>query len=657
MPQPPEQDYNLYLTTRDPFDPNKLERPPEQRDSTWYIVQFKKPLTFVERNRLCEIYGLRLSDYLPNLSYLELLTPEKWQSLSTDELYRASLLYQPSYKISPDIAEFSDPGADSERRLRAVLFPGANPDKFIDALFALFTSAEAGDLAADKFDTTQFDLINDRPVGGHFQVVFPFVLREDLLGLAGLPEVRWIEVDADINVDCALQIEQTPGGLVQSGAMGNTPIWDKGIQGQGQVIGITDSSINIEHCMFFDAVAVGLDHRKVRGQRQLSFDEHEPHGQRVAALAAGHDPGDTVQRNRGMAWQAKLSLDDLDKLSGRRISLMNALANQDTDGAFIHSNSWHKAAGYTQLASDADTFVWEHEEHLVCGSSGNTGEHRIGGPGSAKNVLCVSASRNHPNHMQLGDGLPGPVNKKDLRLKPDICAPGCRITTAGAVGCERANIGCASSWATPIIAGAAALVRQYYSEGWFPTGAKRAEDKMAHPSAALVKATLLNSTVDMEGVKGYPNYREGWGRVLLTNTLFFAEEGAPKLFVRDISNTAGLRTHESHTYKVTVRDNSRPLKITLVWSDSPGLALAARPLVNNLDLIVTSPDEKTFLGNQIGKDGISVEGGAPDDINNVEMVIRDRKLQGDWIITVFCEAANGRTGTQGYALVITGALG
>jgi hypothetical protein len=160
-------------------------------------------------------------------------------------------------------------------------------------------------------------------------------------------------------------------------------------------------------------------------------------------------------------------------------------------------------------------------------------------------------------------------------------------------------------------------VHQYYLEGWYPTGTKRAENAIAHPSAALVKATLLNSTADMEGVEGYPNYKEGWGLVRLTNTLFFAEEGTRKLFVRDVPNASGLRTRESHTYSVAVRDDSRPLKITLVWSDSPGLASVARPLVNDLNLIVISPDgKKTFRGNQFDSEsGLSVEGGNSDDIN------------------------------------------
>ena len=43
--------------------------------------------------------------------------------------------------------------------------------------------------------------------------------------------------------------------------------------------------------------------------------------------------------------------------------------------------------------------------------------------------------------------------------------------------------GCATSWATPHMAGDAALARQYYTEGWYPTGHAAAAPRVhAHPA-------------------------------------------------------------------------------------------------------------------------------------------------------------------------------
>jgi subtilisin family serine protease len=50
-----------------------------------------------------------------------------------------------------------------------------------------------------------------------------------------------------------------------------------------------------------------------------------------------------------------------------------------------------------------------------------------------------------------------------------------------------------TSMATPVTAGTAAMVRQYFEEGWHITG-KRNTSQGFNPRASLVKAVLLNGT-------------------------------------------------------------------------------------------------------------------------------------------------------------------
>ena len=178
------------------------------------------------------------------------------------------------------------------------------------------------------------------------------------------------------------------------------------------------------------------------------------------------------------------------------------------------------------------------------------------------------------------------------------------------------------------------------------------------PSAALIKATLLNSTVPMEDVDDYPNDTTGWGLVKLDNTLYF--EGSPrKLFVEDVRNSYGLCTDESREHQVTVEDDEQPLKITLVWTDPPSeLEATGTTLINNLNLVVTSPDgNSTYLGNVNFSQGFSQPVSpdtARDDRNNVEMVVVENPVPGVWTITVEVEGVNIEK--QGYALVVTGSL-
>ena len=51
--------------------------------------------------------------------------------------------------------------------------------------------------------------------------------------------------------------------------------------------------------------------------------------------------------------------------------------------------------------------------------------------------------------------------------------------------------------ATPIAAGSAALIQQYFQEGWYPTGAKSLLHQWK-PSGALMKAVLLGAASNMQ---------------------------------------------------------------------------------------------------------------------------------------------------------------
>ena len=55
-----------------------------------------------------------------------------------------------------------------------------------------------------------------------------------------------------------------------------------------------------------------------------------------------------------------------------------------------------------------------------------------------------------------------------------------------------------TSMATPLIAGSAALVRQYFMSGFYPAGSAAAANQYA-PSGALLKAVLLGGAAGMDG--------------------------------------------------------------------------------------------------------------------------------------------------------------
>jgi hypothetical protein len=201
--------------------------------------------------------------------------------------------------------------------------------------------------------------------------------------------------------------------------------------------------------------------------------------------------------------------------------------------------------------------------------------------------------------------------------------------------------------ATPLTAGSGVLVRQ-----WLTTRG------LAQPSAAAIKATLLNTTADIApGQYGTgttqeipfvrPNSVAGWGRVDLG---FIAAPAPYALWVDD--QVAGLATGQIVTYThsltrpLKVVDSSQPLRVMLAWSDPPASLSASAQLVNDLDLIVAGPDGAVYYGNGVM---------SGDRTNNVEGVVIANPPAGQYGVEV--RAYNVPIATQPYALAVGGAVG
>ena len=279
--------------------------------------------------------------------------------------------------------------------------------------------------------------------------------------------------------------------------------------------------------------------------------------------------------------------------------------------------------------------------------------------------IATDVSAGNPEQLAAFSSR-GPTD--DGRIKPDVVAPGTWVLSGysdlyqeGYDGVVNPQDGAyqydgwgypvseqykylgGTSMSNPLVAGAAAVVRDYYNK--------------AHghdASGALTKATLINSAVDMldennDGVNDnfypIPNVHEGWGRV----DLAAAVDGTADY----VDEATGLTTGATSSYNVT-SDGTGNLKVTLVWSDYPSTETAASNLVNDLDLVVTDPNGTVYRGN-VFSGGWSQSGGSADRVNNVENVYVDSAIAGTWTVEV--SGYNVPFGPQPFALVVDGGGG
>lgn len=486
---------------------------------------------------------------------------------------------------------------------------------------------------------------------------------------------------------------------------------DHGIHGQGEIIATADTGVDADSCFFAEEDGTlppvnvgspegGLHWENVDRTRRkiIAYDflfscaeypgaagcddpespaawDNLGHGTRVAGLAAGdrgrpliHESGD------GVAPAAQLIVQDVGFVATSpcqapgfgcpATDVTRILEQARKQGATIHSHQWgDRMSSYSDLARQIDAFVVEHPEAVVvfnAGNAGQAGASSVSSPGVAKNAIQVGGTRNGSYDDTVIAPYSGRGPSRDGRIKPDLVAPAFVPAAAGDGNVESGNCNlftavAGTSWSAPLVAGAAALARHYFRDGFYPSGAANPADRM-EPSAALIKATLIASaravpriatTSGDQLAEAVPSYEQGFGFPVLDRALHFAGESR-KLRVLDRGTAGGLSTGEIVEFRLTV-DSGEPLEVALVWTDPAVAKASGSPaLVNDLDLELAGPEGTVHFGNA------ALNGGVPDRVNNVEKVVVAAPAEGEWVVRI--RASEVVEGIQGFALVAAGAI-
>jgi hypothetical protein len=185
-----EQSYEVEIAGRS-FDPKspKLDIPLELRlspaalekykkEAGYYLVQLHRSPDAETSTQLKAHLGVKLQDYVPELSYVEKLTPSAVAAAKADPRIRSVIPYEPAFKLSPHIGTFVPRTAERKAAPGLLLTAFLFPDADVDAVSRSIASVGG----------TGMQALDDRRLkGGTARIQFS--LPSD----SGLPEMARIE--------------------------------------------------------------------------------------------------------------------------------------------------------------------------------------------------------------------------------------------------------------------------------------------------------------------------------------------------------------------------------------------------------------------------------------------------------------------------------
>ena len=467
----------------------------------------------------------------------------------------------------------------------------------------------------------------------------------DVVGLASLPIVRYVELPPSPDVTYNRQ----------AAAMHNVDdLWESpyGLSGDGISAAVRDTVVEPH-------VELGSRLTIVQGGTPAG------HGIHVCGTIAGD--GSVSNAAMGMAPDARIYAYDKD--TGDRFEeLTEAL---ESYGARLSNHSYGPANGWEPDGSGGWTWydyleqngaysldsAWQDsqvlfENLIVVRAAGNDRDDAGDGSephdgtwdgdgyyelidhhGGSKNIICVGAVDASTNMSTFSSW--GPMD--DGRIKPDLVAKGVETLSLW-LGNGHAQKG-GTSMASPTVCGSIALLLEYYAK----------HRHGMQPPAALVKALLLNTTIDI--LRPGPDYQSGFGSLNIKAAVDMVSEETESY--NTIQHAFIEHGETNHVFMETAWATN--MRVTLVWSDPGGDPAAAKALVNDLDLVAISPDGVThypFIMPYAQVPGSSRTNNAIAGVNtrdNVEQIELHCPTNGKWRFDI--KATGVPSGPQPYALV------
>ncbi|KAF0978412.1 hypothetical protein FDP41_002232 [Naegleria fowleri] len=384
---------------------------------------------------------------------------------------------------------------------------------------------------------------------------------------------------------------------------------------------------------------------------------------------------------------------------------------------------------YNSQCQDVDQTLWNYQDSIILFAQGNIGEMsskgNVAAPSTAKNAISVGASMNLHSTFEESmyyEDFKNVIQKSGFKfstteeccayngkdndlvssrgpaignhIKPDVTGIGYNVVSAHSDGNITTNqcrtisptlgntaafmTGLGTSMATPLVAGAAALLREFF----------QTKMNISNPSGPLLKAALVHSSIPMNGTVAYsndetqrfklsdlgsPNSYEGFGRVYL-GSLLQNQDGTPLTILvqeKSFSNLSdSLKLCFKRKQNKSMIQTSPIFKATLAWYDYPGSVAVAPQLLSDLNLFINTYVRGSSNGGGRGSSStktvskLSVIAGnygdRVDTTNNVERVVvmdqlphTSSKDQSVYVIVAVYVSKILKAEKQPFALVLT----
>jgi subtilisin family serine protease len=544
-----------------------------------YIQFFQIP-SEAQKQKLAQ-RGIKLLNYIPdNIFSVSIASDAELRQLS-DPNIRSLFSINPSYKLSDlltakKLPEQSLRGA-GQIELTVSCYPDLSPDEGVALL-----------------KTAGLTVLHSLVDAGAYRVLASV---DDIKQIAALPYVTFIEpIDTAPVPDNLTGVTNHRSNTIATEYSGGLKY-----DGRGVTVAMNDDG----------TIGAHIDFQGRIFRQNITFD-NGLHGDLCAGVIFG--AGNIDPTTRGMAFGAKLDVYGVTGYSPLVYQAFDSIyAIYDRLGVRITSTSYSDGLneGYTALARTMDVQINAMPQLMHVFSAGNFGAFNSvsGGHKQAKNVITVG---NVTSQDELGLGSScGPA--RDGRIKPDVCAVGSDVRSTAYSNTYQTHTG--TSLSCPGVAGVLAQLYQAY----------KSMHGGENPPSALIKAAVLNTADDI-GNPG-PDFRFGYGRINARRAFSILKNNQ---YQTGVITQGALQTHT-----IAVPANVAEVKIMVYWHDKEGTAGAAKALVNNLDMTVTTPAATTVLPwvlNAASANTNAIRG--IDALNNMEQVTIQTPVAGNYTVNI-----------------------